>query len=54
MMQHLEHLPYFLGETGPSGIHGVGNYVLQVKSYDPYVLSLHFIFDVTPTLYSVS
>jgi len=46
MMQHLEHLPYFLGETGPSGIHGVGNYVLQVKSYDPSatpLLTLYFL-----------
>jgi hypothetical protein len=39
MMQSLMHLPYCLAETGPSSLHGVGNYLLQVKSYDPYVPS---------------
>ncbi|KAH7335387.1 Metallo-dependent phosphatase [Rhizoctonia solani] len=46
MMEHLQHLPYSLAEPGPSGIHGVGNYVVQVKSYDDSatpLLTLYFL-----------
>ncbi|KAG9125890.1 hypothetical protein FRC07_005748 [Ceratobasidium sp. 392] len=46
MMEQLMHLPYCLAETGPSSLHGVGNYVIQVKSYDPsstHLLTLYFL-----------
>ena len=33
----LKSLPYSLVERGPKDIHGVGNYVLKVKSADAYV-----------------
>lgn len=31
----LQGLPYSLVERGPKDVHGVGNYVLKVKSADP-------------------
>jgi hypothetical protein len=31
----MQALPYSLVEAGPKDIHGVGNYVLKVKSADP-------------------
>ncbi|KAJ1306702.1 hypothetical protein OPQ81_007694 [Rhizoctonia solani] len=46
MMEHLQRLPYSLAEPGPTGIHGVGNYVIQVKSYDDSatpLLTLYFL-----------
>ncbi|CAE6540487.1 unnamed protein product [Rhizoctonia solani] len=46
MMEHLQRLPYSLAEPGPSDIHGVGNYVVQVKSYDDSatpLLTLYFL-----------
>ncbi|KAG8690860.1 hypothetical protein FRC11_008574 [Ceratobasidium sp. 423] len=46
MMEHLQRLPYSLAEPGPSGVHGVGNYVVQVKSYDDSatpLLTLYFL-----------
>ncbi|KAF5362132.1 hypothetical protein D9756_002488 [Leucocoprinus leucothites] len=39
-------LPYSLVERGPKDIHGVGNYVLKVKSADPsktHLLTLYFL-----------
>lgn len=36
-MKQLQALPYNLVDPGPKDIHGVGNYVLKVKSADPYV-----------------
>ena len=42
----LQGLPYSLVERGPKDVHGVGNYVLKVKSADPQV-SLSFLL---PTL----
>ncbi|CAE6397275.1 unnamed protein product [Rhizoctonia solani] len=46
MMEHLQRLPYSLAEPGPSDINGVGNYVVQVKSYDDSatpLLTLYFL-----------
>lgn len=34
-MKYMQALPYNLVQAGPSNIHGVGNYVLKVKSADP-------------------
>jgi DNA repair exonuclease SbcCD nuclease subunit len=34
-MKLLQALPYSLVERGPKDVHGVGNYVLKVKSADP-------------------
>ncbi|KAG5647444.1 hypothetical protein DXG03_009374 [Asterophora parasitica] len=39
-------LPYSLVERGPKDVHGVGNYVLKVKSADPsktHLLTLYFL-----------
>jgi hypothetical protein len=33
-MKHLTQLPYFVGEAGPAAVHGVGNFVLKVRSAD--------------------
>ena len=38
-IKYLQGLPYNMVERGPKDIHGVGNYVLKVKSADPYVLA---------------
>lgn len=38
-LRMMQALPYSLVERGPPDIHGVGNYVLKVKSADPWVLS---------------
>lgn len=40
-IQMLQALPYSLVQRGPKDIHGVGNYVLKVKSADPCVY-FHF------------
>lgn len=34
-MRMMQVLPYSLVEPGPKDVHGVGNYVLKVKSADP-------------------
>lgn len=34
-IRYLQGLPYSLVQAGPTDIHGVGNYVLKVKSADP-------------------
>ena len=34
-IRYMQGLPYSLVERGPKDIHGVGNYVLKVKSGDP-------------------
>ncbi|KAH7913045.1 Metallo-dependent phosphatase-like protein [Hygrophoropsis aurantiaca] len=42
----MQALPYSLVETGPKDIHGVGNYVLKVKSADAsmtHLLTLYFL-----------
>lgn len=31
----MENMPYSLTQRGPKDIHGVGNYVLKVRSADP-------------------
>ncbi len=36
-LRYLQGLPYSLVERGPKDVHGVGNYVLKVKSAEPYV-----------------
>ena len=36
-LKYMQGLPYSLVERGPKDVHGVGNYVLKVKSADPYV-----------------
>ncbi|KAL6299529.1 Metallo-dependent phosphatase [Sparassis latifolia] len=45
-IKYMQGLPYSLVEAGPKGIHGVGNYVLKVKSADPsmmHLLTLYFL-----------
>ena len=42
-MRYMQGLPYSLVEPGPKDIHGVGNYVLKVKSADAYVTSRYTI-----------
>ncbi|KAF9266823.1 Metallo-dependent phosphatase [Marasmius fiardii PR-910] len=45
-MKLMQGLPYSLVEPGPKDIHGVGNYVLKVKSADPsktHILTLYFL-----------
>lgn len=42
-IRYMQGLPYSLVEAGPTDIHGVGNYVLKVKSADPYVILLLLI-----------
>jgi len=42
----LQALPYSLVESGPKDVHGVGNYVLKIKSADPsktHLLTLYFL-----------
>jgi len=42
----MKNLPYSLVERGPKDVHGVGNYVLKVKSADPsktHLLTLYFL-----------
>lgn len=39
----MQALPYCLAERGPKDIHGVGNYVLKVKSADALVATLHYV-----------
>ena len=34
-VRYMQSLPYSLVRAGPTDIHGVGNYVLKVKSADP-------------------
>jgi DNA repair exonuclease SbcCD nuclease subunit len=34
-LRMMQQLPYALLERGPTDVHGVGNYVLKVKSADP-------------------
>ncbi|QRV74007.1 hypothetical protein RhiJN_02021 [Ceratobasidium sp. AG-Ba] len=46
MMDQIMHLPYSLAEPGPQAVHGIGNYVLEVKSYDSsatHLLTLYFL-----------
>lgn len=38
----MQTLPYSLVERGPPDIHGEGNYLLKVKSADPYVFYSNF------------
>ncbi|KAF8892061.1 Metallo-dependent phosphatase-like protein [Infundibulicybe gibba] len=45
-VQLMKALPYSLVERGPKGVHGVGNYVLKVKSPDAsktHLLTLYFL-----------
>ncbi|KAI0369179.1 Metallo-dependent phosphatase [Pilatotrama ljubarskyi] len=45
-IKYMKGLPYSLVEAGPKDIHGVGNYVLKVKSADPsmtHLLTLYFL-----------
>nr|VWO97910.1 Zn(2)-C6 fungal-type domain-containing protein [Ganoderma boninense] len=45
-LRYLQALPYSLVERGPKDLHGVGNYVLKVKSADPSktdLLTLYFL-----------
>ncbi|KAI0642441.1 Metallo-dependent phosphatase [Trametes meyenii] len=45
-IKYMKGLPYSLVEVGPKDIHGVGNYVLKVKSADPsmtHLLTLYFL-----------
>ncbi|TBU30138.1 Metallo-dependent phosphatase [Dichomitus squalens] len=45
-LRYLQGLPYSLVERGPKDVHGVGNYVLKVKSADPsmtHLLTLYFL-----------
>jgi len=42
----MENMPYSLAQRGPKDIHGVGNYVLKVRSADPsmtHLLTLYFL-----------
>ncbi|KAL0065886.1 Phosphatase dcr2 [Marasmius tenuissimus] len=42
----MQGLPYSLVESGPKDVHGVGNYVLKVRSADPsktHILTLYFL-----------
>ncbi|KAI9064007.1 Metallo-dependent phosphatase [Trametes sanguinea] len=45
-IKYMQGLPYSLVEAGPKDIHGVGNYILKVKSADPsmtHLLTLYFL-----------
>ncbi|KAF9026073.1 Metallo-dependent phosphatase-like protein [Rhodocollybia butyracea] len=45
-MTLLEAMPYSLSQRGPKDVHGVGNYVLAVRSADPsmtHLLTLYFL-----------
>ncbi len=45
-IKYMQGLPYSLVEEGPKDVHGVGNYVLKVKSADPsktHLLTLYFL-----------
>ncbi|KAH9931932.1 Metallo-dependent phosphatase [Fomitopsis serialis] len=45
-IKYMQGLPYSMVETGPKDIHGVGNYVLKVKSADAsmtHLLTLYFL-----------
>jgi len=45
-LRYMQGLPYSLVQAGPSDIHGVGNYVLKVKSADAsktHILTLYFL-----------
>ncbi|KAF8519664.1 Metallo-dependent phosphatase-like protein [Gautieria morchelliformis] len=45
-MKHLTQLPYFVGEAGPEAVHGVGNFVLKVRSADAsktHLLTLYLL-----------
>ncbi|KAF8577708.1 Metallo-dependent phosphatase [Ramaria rubella] len=45
-MKHLTQLPYFVGNAGPPGVHGIGNFVLKVRSADPskiHLLTLYML-----------
>ncbi|KAI0714201.1 Metallo-dependent phosphatase [Cerioporus squamosus] len=45
-IKYMQGLPYSLVEQGPKDVHGVGNYVLKVKSADPsktHLLTLYFL-----------
>ncbi|EIN09401.1 Metallo-dependent phosphatase [Punctularia strigosozonata HHB-11173 SS5] len=45
-IKQMQALPYSLVEPGPKDVHGVGNYVLKVKSADPsmmHLLTLYFL-----------
>ncbi|OBZ66763.1 putative inactive purple acid phosphatase 29, partial [Grifola frondosa] len=45
-IKYMQGLPYSLVEQGPKNIHGVGNYILKVKSADPsktHLLTLYFL-----------
>ncbi|KAM5544157.1 hypothetical protein V8D89_002206 [Ganoderma adspersum] len=45
-LRYMQGLPYSLVERGPKDVHGVGNYVLKVKSADPSktdLLTLYFL-----------
>ncbi|KIJ55458.1 hypothetical protein M422DRAFT_151719 [Sphaerobolus stellatus SS14] len=43
-MKHLMQLPYFVGSAGPKDVHGVGNFVLKVRSPDPSMTHLLTIY----------
>ncbi|KIK60489.1 hypothetical protein GYMLUDRAFT_244475 [Collybiopsis luxurians FD-317 M1] len=45
-MKLMEAMPYSLSQRGPKDVHGVGNYVLKVRSADPsmtHLLTLYFL-----------
>ncbi|KAJ3759333.1 Metallo-dependent phosphatase-like protein [Lentinula raphanica] len=45
-MKLMESMPYSLAQRGPHDLHGVGNYVLKVRSADPsmtHLLTLYFL-----------
>ncbi|KAF8517953.1 Metallo-dependent phosphatase [Hysterangium stoloniferum] len=45
-MKHLTQLPYFVGSIGPSGVHGVSNFVLKIFSADAsktHLLTLYML-----------
>ena len=42
-LRYMQGLPYSMVERGPKDVYGVGNYVLKVKSADPYVPYSSFI-----------
>lgn len=49
----LQGLPYSLVERGPKDVHGVGNYVLKVKSADPLVFNSLLLFTLIDCVWIV-
>lgn len=40
LMRHLSQMPYSVSEPGPTDVDGASNYVLKIRSGDPYALPL--------------